>query len=114
MSENPYTSVLLSNQAWSERIGAFVRHHRLAQNITQAHAAERSGMSRSTWGMLEKGEAVSLATLLQALRTLGVLDVLEGFELVPQVSPLALAREEALRRKRARGSWNAEESECDW
>lgn len=102
MSENPSSSwYAMSDQALSRQIGSFIRHHRLRQNRSQSDAAYAAGISRSTWSLLERGETVTLATLIQVLRVLDVLHVLASFTIQEQMSPLAMARQEKYKKQRA-------------
>lgn len=94
--------ISMSDKALTEYIGAFVRHHRIEQNITQEKLAKASGISRSTLSLLERGETVTVTTLIQVLRVLDQLHVLNGFEIQDSVSPLALAKLEKGKRQRAR------------
>lgn len=91
----------MSDRALAEHIGGFVKHHRLEQQKTQDALAKEAGISRSTLSLLERGETVTLATLIQVLRALDRLQVLEAFEVKQQVSPIALARAEQAKRQRA-------------
>jgi transcriptional regulator with XRE-family HTH domain len=91
----------MSDQALTEHIGKFVRHHRLEQNRTQESLSHAAGISRSTLSLLERGETVTLATLIQVLRVLDQLEVMEAFEIQQQISPLALAKAEKQKRRRA-------------
>lgn len=84
-----------------QQIGAFVKHHRMEQNKTQAVLANAAGISRSTLSILERGETVTLATLIQVLRVLDVLPILDAFVVHQAISPLALAKIEKDKRKRA-------------
>jgi len=103
MTDIPYIDwYAMSDQALAVRIGAFVKHHRLERNKTQDALAHEAGISRSTLSLLERGETVTVATLIQVLRVLDQLQVMEVFEVRPQISPLALARAEQDKRKRAR------------
>lgn len=69
----------LSDRALVEQIGTFVKHHRLEQNKTQDVLANAAGISRSTLSLLERGETVTLATLIQVLRVLDQLHIMEVF-----------------------------------
>ena len=91
----------MSDKALAEQIGAFVKHHRMEQNKTQEALASDAGISRSTLSLLERGETVTLATLIQVLRVLDQLKVMEAFVVQQFISPLALARLEMNKRKRA-------------
>lgn len=94
----------MSDKALSEHIGAFIKHHRMDQNKTQDMLANAAGISRSTLSLLERGETVTLATLIQVLRVLDQLNVMEVFSVQQTISPLALAKMEKEKRKRASGS----------
>jgi len=94
----------MSDKALAEHIGAFISHHRLDQNKTQDILANAAGISRSTLSLLERGETVTLTTLIQTLRALDQLHVMEVFSVKQTVSPLALAKIEKEKRQRARGS----------
>jgi transcriptional regulator with XRE-family HTH domain len=106
----------MSDKAIAEYLGSFIRHHRLAQNKTQQELAWSAGISRSTLSLLERGETVNLTTLIQVLRMLEQLHVLSVFEAKETVSPLALAKLQKEKRKRATGSSNKQKNEkkSDW
>ena len=106
----------MSDKALAEYIGAFVRHHRMEQNKTQHELAAAAGISRSTLSLLERGETVTVTTLIQVLRVLDQLPVLTAFEVRETLSPLALAKLQKVKRQRARGKSmkkdeNSEETE---
>lgn len=92
----------MSDDALAKHIGVFIKHHRLEQNRTQGEVAEAAGISRSTLSLLERGETITLTTLIRVLRVLSQLQVMESFVVHQQVSPLALAKAELEQRKRAR------------
>ena len=93
----------MTDKALAEHIGAFISHHRLDQNKTQDVLANAAGISRSTLSLLERGETVTLATLIQTLRALDQLHIMEVFSVKQTISPLALAKKEKEKRQRARG-----------
>lgn len=93
----------MSDKALTEHIGAFARHHRLVQNKTQDELASSAGISRSTLSLLERGETVTVTTLIQVLRVLDQLNIMNAFEIRETISPLALARLQRDKRQRARG-----------
>ncbi len=84
-----------------ESIGNYLKHQRLDQNKTQGQTAKDAGVNRSTVSQIEKGEPISLISLIQILRSLNVLHVLDGFKIETQISPLVLAALEKKKRKRA-------------
>jgi transcriptional regulator with XRE-family HTH domain len=104
----------MSDMALSLHIGAFIKHHRMESNITQDALARDAGISRSTLSLLERGETVTLATLIQVLRVLDQLNVMEGFTVKQTISPLALAKIEKKKRKRASGVTNEVENTSNW
>ncbi len=93
----------MSDRSLSEHIGVFVKHHRMEQNKTQEVLATAAGISRSTLSLLERGETVTLATLIQVLRVLDQLHVLDMFTVEQTISPLVMAKMEKYKRKRASG-----------
>ena len=97
----------MSDKALAGHIGHFVKEKRMELNKTQDALAHAAGISRSTLSLLEKGETVTLATLLQVLRVLDQLHVLDVFSVRPSISPIQLARMEMKKRKRASGSPSA-------
>jgi transcriptional regulator with XRE-family HTH domain len=107
MTDKPYDNWnSMNDKALADHIGAFVKHHRLEQNKTQDVLSNKAGISRSTLSLLERGETVTLASLIQVLRALDVLHVMEAFHVEQAISPLALAKLERNKRKRASGSKN--------
>jgi len=92
----------MSDHMLAEHLGGFVKHHRMEQNKTQETLSQEAGISRSTLSLLERGEPVTLATLIQTLRVLDLLHVLDAFMVVEQISPIMLAKLEMKKRKRVR------------
>lgn len=113
-SFNKWTS--MSDQSIAKHIGTFVKHHRMEQNKTQDELSAEAGISRSTLSLLERGETVTTTTLVQVLRVLDQLSVLNAFEVRPTISPLALAKLQRKKRQRARSkSGKVENNEdVDW
>ena len=85
----------------ARQIGEFVKHHRMEQFKTQMVLAKNAGISRSTLSLLERGDVVTVATLIQVLRVLDQLQVFNGFTVTYQQSPLLLAKAEKKKRQRA-------------
>lgn len=104
----------MSDKALSEVIGRFIKHHRLQKNLSQATVSQSANISRSTLSLLERGETVTVSTLLQVLRTLELLYVMDVFEVKPQISPMQLAKMERERRKHASGKSQKDQKESDW
>jgi len=105
----------MSDNALVEKIGRFIKHHRLEQNKTQDQLAREAGINRSTLNAFERGMRSNIITLIQLLRALDQLQVLQAFEIQPQISPIRLAEMEHAYRKRASKKKTADEKpESDW
>jgi len=103
MNDNSYINwVSMSDAAVAKTIGSFIKHQRTEQNHTQEELAKAAGISRSTLSLLERGEPVTLLTLLQVLRTINSLDVLNSFIVNPQISPMLVAEAQQQKRYRVR------------
>ncbi|EON79498.1 hypothetical protein ADIS_0065 [Lunatimonas lonarensis] len=115
MTDKPFKEwPSMSDKALAEYIGAFVRHHRMERNKTQDELATAAGISRSTLSLLERGETVTVTTLIQVLRVLDQLSVLHAFEVRETISPLALAKLQKEKRQRARSkSKNEDDNSAD-
>lgn len=105
MTDIPFANwSAMSDAAIEGSIGSFIRHHRMEQQQTQEQLATAAGISRSTLSLLERGETVTVATLIQVLRVLDQLHVLQAFHVQEKPSPLALARLQRQKRHRVRAS----------
>ena len=115
MNDKQYIDwISMSDAALAQTIGTFVKHHRLAQNKTQEEVANAANISRSTLSLLEKGEAVTIPTLLQVLRVLDLLYIMNSFKIQDEISPLELAKQEQQKRQRARNTDNDNNKQSDW
>jgi len=94
--------ISMSDKALTELIGNFVKHHRLNQNKTQDEVSVAAGISRSTLSLLERGETVSLSTVIQVLRTLDLLYIMDVFQVKNEISPIEYAKLQKKKKKRAR------------
>lgn len=90
----------MSDNSIARKIGEFVKYHRMRQSKTQEILAKDAGISRSTLSLLERGESVTVATLIQVLRVLDQLQLFDSFLVIEQPSPLVLAEAEQKRRQR--------------
>ncbi len=104
MNEKQYINwVAMTDQSIAENIGKFVHHHRLEQNISQDYVSKQAGISRSTLSLLERGGRVTLSTLIQVLRVLDLLYVMDVFQVHQTISPIAYAKMQQKERLRASG-----------
>ena len=99
ITNNNWTA--MSNSAIAETVGAFIKHHRLEQNKTQSQLSSEAGINRSTLVLFENGKTGNVITLIQLLRALNLLHVLEHFQVKQELSPIQLAKLDEEKRKRA-------------
>ena len=92
----------MSDKVLMESIGNFVKHHRLNQNKSQSDIAKIADISRSTLSLLERGENLTLSSLIRVLRVLDLLYIMDGFKLRNEISPIEYAKLQKNKRQRAR------------
>lgn len=81
----------LTDMELLQRIGGKLKEIRLEQNIKQKELAERAGLSMFSISQMETGHNTSMQSIIQVLRALGRMDMLDAFILYNNVeaSPLA-------------------------
>ena len=94
----------MSDEAIVKSIGQYVRKVRQQQSKTQEEIAKAANISRSTLSLLERGDSGNLKTLIQVLRVLDKLGVMEMFTFKETLSPLALAKAQHRSVERVRKS----------
>jgi transcriptional regulator with XRE-family HTH domain len=100
--ENTNTNwIAMNDAAIVDTIGLFVKQKRLQANKTQARLAKEAGLNVWTVSQLENGESVTLSTLIQLLRALDSLYVLDSFEVKEEISPILYAKMQKNKRQRA-------------
>lgn len=104
----------MTDKSIIESIGKYIKHQRLTQNKTQSQIAEHAGINRWTLSQIENGEVISLTSLIQILRALDILNVLDTFKVEPRVSPITLAKLEKQKRQRARNTDTNTKNESEW
>lgn len=80
----------MSDTVLIEMIGKFIQQHRLNKNKSQSVIAKASDISRSALSLLDRGEKVSLNSLMQLIRVLDLLHIMEVFKFNKQVSPIEM------------------------
>jgi len=114
MNDNSYNDwISMSDKALGETIGNFIKHHRLNQNKTQNEVSVAAGVSRSTLSLLERGEKVTLSSLIQVLRVLELLYVMDIFKISNEISPIEYAKLQKNKRQRARNQNEVENTNED-
>ncbi len=91
----------MSDKSLIQIIGKFIQSHRLNQNKSQNQVATSAGISRSTLSLLERGEKVRIDSLIQVLRVLDLLYVMDVFKVQEQISPIEYAKLKKKKRKHA-------------
>ena len=100
-----------------EKIGENIKRMRLEHNISQKKLAGSAGVAISSIAALERGENISLKTLVPILRALNSLHMLSDFLKEPEISPIAYAKQldGQKSRKRASSKKNTnDKSESEW
>ncbi len=114
MHDNPSTNwSSMSDKALFETIGNFVKQHRLNQNKAQSKISADAGISRSTLSLLEKGEKISLDSLIKVLRVLDLLSIMDIFKVENEISPIEYAKLKKNKRKRVRNKKKVSNTEGD-
>ncbi|MES2573814.1 MAG: helix-turn-helix transcriptional regulator [Bacteroidota bacterium] len=103
----------MTDRAIVNKIGEFIKEERLKINKTQAQLAEEAGLNRWTLSQIENGEAISMISLIQIMRALGILHLLEIFSVQQEISPIELAKMDQQKRKRA-GKQDNDNLKSDW
>jgi transcriptional regulator with XRE-family HTH domain len=104
----------MSDMAIVSTIGEFIKQQRLKINKTQAQLSHEAGVNRWTLSHIENGEAITMISLIQIMRALDVLQLFEGFSITQEISPIALAKQDQQKRKRARNSGTENTKQSDW
>ena len=106
----------MSDKSLMETIGRFIQSHRLNQNKSQDQVAKAAGLSRSTLSLLERGEKVRVDSLIQVLRVLDLLHIMDVFKIQDQISPLDYAKLKKKQRKQAspRKGSNTDKENTGW
>lgn len=113
--ENTNTNwVAMSDIAIVSKIGEFIKKERLNNNKTQAKLADEAGINRWTISQIENGEAITMISLIQIMRALNILHLLEIFAVKQEISPIELAKMEQNKRQRARNTDNDNNKQSDW
>jgi transcriptional regulator with XRE-family HTH domain len=94
----------LSDDAVMKELGRRIAQLRIDSNYTQEYLAQRAGVGKRTLERLEKGMQVQTSSLVRVLRSLGLLDALEGLLPSADIRPMDMLRLKKNRRRRARSS----------
>ncbi len=92
----------LKDAAVVTQLGKELRRIRLERNLSQAEVAQRAGLDRTTVVKLEAGRAATLLTVVQVLRAMDRLELLDAFHQEPQPTPYMLVEAQAKYLKKQR------------
>lgn len=81
----------ITDQELLQRIGGKLKEIRLEQNVKQKELAEKAGLSMFSISQMETGHNTSIQSIIQVLRALGRMDMLDAFILYnkEEENPLA-------------------------
>lgn len=99
------------------KLGETMKRLRLERNISQKELAQSAGVSISSVAAMERGESVSLKTLIPLLRALNSLDMLSDFFKEQEISPITYAKQLDGQKSRKRASAtknNNDKTESEW
>lgn len=100
--ENNNMSVLsMSDKTLLSIIGDFIKANRLKQNKTQQEIATAAGLNRTTLVQMEAGGGGNMLSFIQVMRAIDQLYLFENFEVKEQISPIAMAKLQLGKRRRA-------------
>jgi transcriptional regulator with XRE-family HTH domain len=94
--------IAMSDGAIIASIGEFIKQKRLQQDKTQSQLAKDAGLNRSTIVQIENGESITLTSLIQVLRVLSLLHLLDIFTIEDKISPMEYVKMKEKNRLRAR------------
>ena len=105
--------ISMTDAAIMQTIGRFVKQKRLQLNKSQSQLATEAGLNPYTISQIENGGSVTLSTLIQLLRALDVLYVLDNFKIKEEISPIQYAKIQKNKRQRARNNNKPDTSKDD-
>ena len=94
-------SYSMSDIAVLKEIGAQIRQMRLNRNVSQAKLGAISGLSRKAISDIERNGRCSMMSIVQILRALEKLELLNIFSTEFLVSPIQIAKMYGRQRKKA-------------
>lgn len=105
----------MSDRAIIKELGKRIKQMRLKKNISQAYLAEKTGIHRVTVSKIENSGQASLLSIVQLLRGLDELNLLDNMMPYESLSPLQLAGLKGKKRKRAsKRTGNTNKFESEW
>lgn len=104
-----------SDLEYIRQVGEFLKDSRIKLDLKQNAVAEKARVDRTTLIKIDKGDSINLLSLIQILRALGKLSVLENMKVNEQISPLKMAELVINKKKRASKQMpNTQKRKSDW
>lgn len=88
----------ITDEELLQRIGGKLKEIRLEQNIKQKELAEKAGLSMFSISQMETGHNTSVQSIIQVLRALGRMDLLDAFILYNKVEENPVADRQRVSR----------------
>ena len=92
-----YTS--MSDDRLALLLGEFIKHHRIAKNMSQEELGIAAGLSRPTISLMERGRSMNLNSIIRVLRVLVYL--FDAIKISHTISPLEMLKMQEKQRKRS-------------
>ncbi len=91
-----------SNAAVLYELGSRIKEYRIRKNVQQKELAKNAGVSLDTVVRLERGSSITIEKMICILRSLDMLENLEGLIPTPPISPILMRRLQGKRKQRVR------------
>ena len=89
----------MSDERLALMLGEYIRHHRIEKNWSQDELGVRSGLSRPTISLMERGKSMNLNSIIKVLRVLDLLYLFDGLKITQTVSPMEMLKMQEKQRK---------------
>lgn len=80
-------------------LGEFIKHNRIAQNLSQDELAAAASLSRPTISLMERGKSMNLNSIIKVLRVLNLLYLFDSLQVPQELSPLEMLKSQEKQRK---------------
>lgn len=105
----------ISDYSISREIGTALKNLRHQQNLSQVELGEKAGLSRSAISEMENGKAAtSFVTIIQVLRALNRLSLLDSWKSSGQIEIFSKTKRSYIIRKAKQTHKNKTKEENEW
>lgn len=92
----------MSDPAIIKQIGKNAKNLRIRKGIMQEELATQSGVGVATVANFENGRSINLSNMIKIMRTLDVLENIDGIFPEPKISPIQLKKLQGRQIRRVR------------